>query len=411
MPHASLTSIASAFRRSEAFLLLCVQVAVLHVGQSLLTPILPLYAQTFAVGATLIGFLLTSQSLPRIFVNLPTGRLADRWGAHRLLVVAAAVVTLSAIGGGLAPTYALFLVTRLLQGVGTGISQTAGFTYAVAVSQPATRARYISLYQGSFLLGNGMGPLIGGVTAQYLGYRAPFFAYAFLGLIVGIWIYLRLPDPRRRGEQHLVPHSPEVTFLNAAGTMLRHRGVLLASSIGLLGAITRSASRNMAIPLRGDEIGLTESQIGLALSAVFIMTFIALYLVGAIADRFRRKAIIVPSWLLTAAALTLVALAPSFGLYVLATAGFGLAVGIGGPIPAVYVADAATENTQGIAIGMYRTFGDVGLVIGPLAMGWIIDHASISTGLVINAVIIVLVAVLFWLLAPELKRPEPATVT
>lgn len=71
-------SITSAFKNNEAFLILCVQVSVLNVGQGLITPILPLYAQTFAVSITLVGFLLTSQSLPQIFVNLPTGRLADK---------------------------------------------------------------------------------------------------------------------------------------------------------------------------------------------------------------------------------------------------------------------------------------------------------------------------------------------
>ena len=158
-------SIIRVFKSNEAFLILCVQVAVLHIGQGLITPILPLYAQTFAVSITLVGFLITSQSLPRVFVNLPAGRLADQWGAHRLLAIAAGIVTLSAIGGGLAPNYFALLLTLLLQGVGTGMSQTAGFTYAAIISQPATRARYMSLYQGSFLLGAGIGPIIGGFTA------------------------------------------------------------------------------------------------------------------------------------------------------------------------------------------------------------------------------------------------------
>src|SRR3972149_9420074 len=114
------------FRDNESFLILCVQVFVLHIGQSLIVPILPLYAQTFGVSVTLVGFLLTLQAVPRIFANLPAGQLADRYGAHRLLAVAAGIVTFSAVAGGLAPNYTVFLLTRLVQGGGTGVSPTGG---------------------------------------------------------------------------------------------------------------------------------------------------------------------------------------------------------------------------------------------------------------------------------------------
>jgi MFS family permease len=407
MPQKSpLDSIVSTFKTNESFLILCIQVAVLHIGQGLITPILPLYAQTFAVGITWVGFLLSSQSLPRVFVNLPTGRLADKWGAHRLLAIAAGIVTISAIGGGLAPNYFVFLLTRLLQGVGTGMSQTAGFTYAAVVSQPQNRARYISLYQGSFLLGAGIGPVIGGFTAQYFGYKMPFFFYGLFALIVGLWMYVRLPDPRLASDQALTARRSRPGFLVSMHQMLAHPGMLLISMVSFTWGITRSGSRNMAIPLQGSELGLTEGQIGLALSSIFIMTFVALYLVGTLADRFGRKMVIIPSSLLAAVALAIVAVMPHYGLYLVGGVIFGLAAGVGSPVPAAYVVDVVDEESQGIAIGIFRTLGDSGIVVGPLLMGWIIDQANISTGLLINAGFIVVVILGFWFLAPEPQVKE-----
>ena len=188
--------------------------------------------------------------------------------------------------------------------------------------------------------------------------------------------------------------------------MLTHPGVMLVSLVGFTWGITRSASRNMAIPLQGNELGLTEGQIGLALSAIFIMTFLALYLVGTLADRFGRKTVIIPSSLLTAVTLAMVAVAPTYGLYLFGAVAFGLAAGIGTPVPAAYVADAADEESQGMAIGIFRTLGDSGAVVGPLLMGWIIDQSSISLGLLVNASLIVVVTLAFWILAPELKTQE-----
>jgi len=395
------------FKENEAFLILCVQVAVLHIGQGLLAPILPLYAQTFAISATLVGFLLTSQSIPRVFVNLPAGQLADKWGAHRTLVLAASIVTVSAVSGGLAPNYPTLLLTRLLQGIGTGISQTSGFTYATAVSKPATRARFISLYQGSFLLGAGIGPTIGGIIAQYFGFRIPFFVYAGLATIVGFWIWIRLPDPRRISNQG-VQRKQRPGFIVSLKSVLGVEGVLLASMIGLVGGYTRSAARNMAVPLQGSEIGLTEGQIGLALSGVFIAQFIALYLVGTLADRFGRKAVIIPSWLMVAMSIAGMALAPTFTFFTISTMLLGLTFGMGAPVPAVYIADAVDETMQGMAIGVFRTFNDAGAVLGPLVLGLIIDWADISTGLLFNSAFVTIIILAFWLKAPEMATHAEA---
>lgn len=398
------------FLDNEAFLILCVQVGVLHIGQSLIVPILPLYAQTFAVGAWWIGFLLAIQAVPRVFANMPAGRLADRWGAHRMLALAAAIVTVSAIAGAFAPNYTVLLLTRVVQGVGTAISQTAGLTYTANISRPDNRARLISLFQGSFLLGNGIGPVIGGLTAQYLGYRAPFVLYAVLGALVGLWMWLRLPDPRpltAGGGRH----KERPGFLVSMRSLLGHSGVLLACLMGLLAAYTRSGSRDMALPLLGQGMGVTEGQIGLALTVIFIMNVAVLYVAGTLADRYGSKAVIVPSWVLTAVGLAMMAFAPGYGLLLIGSGVYGLAAGIGNPVPAVYIANAVDAEAQGMALGAYRTFNDIGLIIGPLVMGWTIERSGAASGVLFNAALVAVIAVAFFVLAPSPSHEyRPAAV-
>ncbi len=395
----SLRSAANVFRNNEAFLILCTQVFVLHIGQSLISPILPLYAQSFSVNVTLVGFLLTMQALPRVFANLPAGQLADRWGAHRMLAIAAGTVTFSAIAGALSPNYVIFLLTRLVQGIGTAISQTAGLTYAANVSLPATRARHISLFQGSFLLGNSVGPVIGGTVAQYFGYRAPFWVYAGLSILVGIWMVARLPDPRTVGQGEAHRRSRPNFWISLSG-MLRHSGVLWACLIGLVLAYTRSGSRDMAMALLGSNMGASESQIGLALSIVFIMNVAVLYSAGTLADRYGSKAVIVPSWLLTGVGLWLLAVAPQYAVFLIGAVVYGIAAGIGGPVPAAYVVEVVDEASQGQALGLFRTFNDIGLIFGPALMGWIGDRAGISSGVLVNAGVVVAVTLVFLFFAP-----------
>lgn len=317
-----------------------------------------------------------------------------------MLAIAAGTVTLSAVAGALAPNYVIFLLTRLVQGVGTAISQTAGLTYAANVSLKENRARHISLFQGSFLLGNSIGPVIGGTVAQYFGYRAPFWVYAALSIVVGIWMVARLPDPRLvgQGESH---RRVRPDFWVSLRTMLGHSGVIWACVIGLVLAYTRSGSRDMAMALLGNGMGASESQIGLALSIVFIMNVAVLYSAGTLADRYGSKAVIVPSWLLTGVGLWLLAVAPQYSLFLIGATVYGIAAGIGGPVPAAYVVEVVDDASQGQALGLFRTFNDIGLIFGPALMGWVGDRAGISTGVLVNAGVVVAVTIVFFFFAPD----------
>jgi DHA1 family multidrug resistance protein-like MFS transporter len=399
--------IISIFRENEAFTLLCVQVFVLHIGQNLITPILPLYAQKFAIGTTLVGFLIAIQGTARIFTNLPAGRLSDRIGANRLLAAAAWIATLAALVGGLAPSYTVLLLSRLTQGVASAISQTAGLTYTANISGPEKRGRYLSLFQGSFLLGNSIGPILGGFAAQYLGYRAPFYFFAILALLVGIWMWVRLPDPREQAAPAAVKESrPRPGFMISLRSMLSKPGVILVSFIGLSAAYTRAGSRNMAVPLLGADIGLSEGEIGLMLTIIFIATVIAVFLAGTLSDRIGPKRIITPSWMVLTLGMVVLALAPGYWSFVAGAIVFGLASGLSSPVPITYISNSVDEDSQGMALGLYRTFNDAGLIFGPIVMGWIADLRDISAGVMFNAGLVLFIAVMFFILAPPTEEEK-----
>lgn len=403
----------------EAFLILCVQVAALHIGQSLVVPILPLYAQTFGVSVGLVGLLLTMQSLPRMFANVPAGRWADRIGAHRLLAVACATVAISALGAALAPTYGVLLASRILQGIGTAISATAGLTFTANISSKETRARHISRYQLSFLLGNGIGPIIGGVTAQYLGFRAPFVAYAVIATLTGIWIVVRLPDPRiwspRSNEADVADGSPGKPERRVGLVeILFSAGVLFACFIGFISAFTRSATRNFALVLVGEDMGATEGQIGLTLSIIFAANVAVLYFAGWLGDRYKAPSLVVLAWSIAGVALVAISAASEFEWLLVGAAVYGLAAGIEAPIPAVHITRTIPESAQGAALGVYRTFNDLGLVMGPVLMGWVARVADPAQGVRLNGLLylgVVVAIVLIGIARRVARRIRPVEGT
>jgi MFS family permease len=66
-----------------------------------------------------------------------------------------------------------------------------------------------------------------------------------------------------------------------------------------------------------------------------------------------------------------------------------------GPSPAAYAADNAPEGSRGISLGMFRTAGDTGLLVGPPLLGWIADAGGYGLAFAVNAGLVAMVAVVF----------------
>ena len=98
--------------------------------------------------------------------------------------------------------------------------------------------------------------------------------------------------------------------------------------------------------------------------------------------------------------------------FVIGLTSSALGSGITGPAPAAFVADLVGDEQRGMAMGMYRTFGDIGVVGSPVLSGMLADATSIPIAIGANAALMGTAAVCFWLFASEPERPalvaEPA---
>ena len=63
-------------RQNELMFTLCVMVALVMVGLSMVAPILPLYGRTFGVNGVLIGLIVSAYPIARLLTNTPAGRQA-----------------------------------------------------------------------------------------------------------------------------------------------------------------------------------------------------------------------------------------------------------------------------------------------------------------------------------------------
>lgn len=380
------------------------------MGQGITTPIIPLFANSFAVSTTVVGIVVAAFGFSRLFVNIPAGMVGQKFGRTVLMAAGLLVVAGGNFMSGIAPSVGLLVLARAITGAGSAAFMTGAVAYVADVSTPGNRARLMAVQQGSLLVGATIGPIIGGVLGDQLGLRWPFYAAGILAAVAAVWTGARLPN--RPPHWSASPATPrnlrEATTANrrwslgSAGQMLRNPTFVIVGLFTLMVFFTRSGARMNLIPLMATEqLHMSRTMLGAMIFAMTGVNFVTVWPSGWLSDRFGRKSVMVPGMLVTALGLWLFAISPSVITMFIAAVVIGAGTGIAGSSPQAYVADLAPAGQSSMAIGLYRTFGDMGFVIGPILLGWIAEGATKGLALNVNALLVVGIALVFGLLARE----------
>jgi MFS family permease len=398
----------SYFKQNETLIILCVEGALIFMGVGLVSPILPQYARSFEVNMTLVGLVITIHGVARLMTDIPVGRLSEKLGRRPILVAGPIVVAIGSLGCGLASEYWELLVFRFIQGVGSAMFITAAMIMLADISTPANRGQVMSLNQGSHFIGIGLGPMMGGFIAQYFGLQAPFFGYAFFAALAALWAYLRIPESRPESKQEETRSSegnlnpPPSSSRIGLNPLLLDLNFILISMVTFGNLFKRIGAQNQILPLlASDRLGLSAGPIGIALTIIAIVNLIALFASGPLSDRFGRKAIITPAGFVAVASLIMLAQTHSYWFLILTCVVWGIGTGLSGPVPAAYVSDILPKENYSSGLGLYRTISDLGLVAGPILMGWLADMKGFAFSLMFNSLFLFLATLLFQILAVE----------
>jgi len=100
-----------------------------------------------------LGFSVSSLTIVAALAMMVSGPLSDRFGRRVMLRACAIVFSISAIGSAFAPNFALFLIFRMLGGLGVGASLILAPMYIAEISPPQQRGKLVSFNQLNIVLG------------------------------------------------------------------------------------------------------------------------------------------------------------------------------------------------------------------------------------------------------------------
>ncbi len=380
------------------------------LGLGFLSPILPKFVLVLGVKpeqiGTMVGLVIAAFGIARAIMDVPAGKLIQRWGRRPLAIIGPALVTVGALGSGLATEYWQLLVFRLAQGLGSALFSVAAIIVIGEISTSSNRGQYMSLYWASFIAGLSLGPTLGGFAGEHLGYRAVFFCFAAVALVATLWSYFRIPETRK-GQPGIMPKpridaSAQADLAEKPAPLYKNLNFLLICGVSLFTLITISGNQVTLVPILGYErLGLREGQVGLTLTLIGIMQVAFVFLAGRLSDKVGRKALIVPGGIIAVLGLTMFTQSNSYWFFLFSAVVLGLGRGFGGPIPTAYVADIASPQNYEHTMAVYRAVSDAGFVIGPILLGGLKDTSGLDFPFFLGAGLLFVAIILFATLAKE----------
>jgi len=365
------------------------------VGQE--RTVLPLLAeQEFGLTAyTAMLTFIAAFGLTKAVVNYFAGTLADRYGRRPVLLAGwlfAVPVPLLLIW---APTWGWVVFANVLLGVNQGLAWSVTVIMKIDLVGPVKRGTAMGFNEAAGYGAVAVSAWATGAIAQTAGLRpAPFLlglAFAALGIgLSSLFVRETIGHVAHEVADHVdgpEGHDGGLTARQvfALGTW-RDRSLSSASQAGLVNNLNEGMAWGL-FPLYFALGGLDLATVGLLVAIAPAVWGVGQLLTGALSDRMGRKWLIAGGQFTEALGLLVIALGGSVGVWALGSALFGAGTAMAYPTLIAAVGDVAHPSWRGAAIGVYRLWRDIGFAVGAVLAGTLADLFSLSTAIIVVALI------------------------
>ncbi|HBJ73795.1 MAG TPA: MFS transporter [Actinobacteria bacterium] len=392
------------------------------IGFGILAPAIPVFARSFGVNALEASAVISVMALARFIMSPFAGMLANKFGERLILSTGLIMVAGTSLAAGMAASYWQLLLWRGVSGIGSSMFTVSALALLLRVAQPDQRGRAASAFQGGFLLGGVAGPAVGGLVVA-ISIRAPFFIYAGSLAVASVVSMVFLTKAKLHQLEEEVSGG-EAEAEESLRDALKDGAYRAALMVSLVGGFVSFGLRISIVPLfitEGLDRGASMAGFGFLIAAV--VQAILLMPAGRMADTVgRRKAMRIGTMTLFIGMVILTAAdiaANGFGtsgligpaLFFLSMAVQGVSAAFLGSAPAAVVGDIVGGRRGGIVVATFQMTSDLGMILGPLAAGFLVDSLDYDWAFGFGAALSLVAVIVIWVMPETLGRvrtPAPA---
>jgi MFS family permease len=353
---------------TRPFILLCSAMFLGYANQWVITPAIPLYVDDLGGSAFVAGLALLAFSVPSFAIRPFVGRLADRWSAAGVLAIGLVLLAAGSVLF-LVPLLAMVFIANVIRGVGWAGLNTGGYT-ALAMTAPAQRrGEAAGYYTGVTASANIFFPALGlWILAEPGGFSlVAILSIAFAAL--GLPIALRLRKAGAASSTVRAAHE------DAPAGGLFDRGVLLATGLNLCSNLV-NPSVMAFLPLYARSLGI--DNIGFFYIVAGVTNIIVRPVLGKWADSIGRGPSIFIGQIAQLLGLVLILAANGLALILIGGVFFAIGNAIIGSTTTALAMDLANPHTRGRAMATFSISFQLGVGLGAIFSGALIDLTSFA---------------------------------
>ncbi len=365
---------------NRVFPILAAAIFACMLGSGIVVPLLPIYAESLGATGIGLGVIFAGFAISRTLVTPLFGRLSDRYGRKSFITVGLLLYAVISPGFIWADSVVQLTLVRFAHGIAGGLILPIAQAYVGDISPEGEEGKWMGYANAAFFSGFGFGPLLGGVVTRYYSMDAAFFTMGGLSLLAFFIALFFLPEIARKH----TASAPSLSFREMGRS--RMTGGLF--SYRLAQTMARAAFFTFLPVFAATRLGLRTDLIGILFAVHVLLVAVFGIPLGRLADRISRRFMVVLGCLVTFAFMVLLPAASSFpalmALIILGSIGNAVST----PAASALVIEEGRRYGMGSTVAVFTTALNIGMAVGPILAGAIVDYAGINTAFYFGAAVV-----------------------
>jgi MFS family permease len=379
----------------------------------MIIPTIPVLTTYFGISAGAAAQTITAFAVGR-FVGMPIGGVVlDRLGTRAALVCGPVAAGIAASLAASVPWFGVILVLVMVMGAGDSIWALGREVAGIDLARQDQRGRVLSGFHGIHNIGLALGPLLGGMLAEAVSFRAVFIAYAACAAVsvpLGFTAHNARPGRAPQLDSETVKGwglAPLLQRLRGLAALFKQiqphlRATYAVLVFATLTSFIHRVTLQSMLPLYASSyLGFTPTEVGLLFSISGVFVFAMILPAGFVIDKVGRKWATVPSTGIPALAFLFIPFSDTFLQLAVLVSLMGVANGLSLGSLATSTYDVVPPSTRGRLQAARRTAAEIGSVCAPLLGGVLADAFNPGVPFLAYAPLLVLSAVLLAVVGRE----------
>lgn len=364
----------------------------LIAGGGMSRSFLPILGRELNPSGLLVGFVMSSYHFVRTFLEIPSGFISDKIGRRTPIIIGLGLSTAGAVLCGFSMSIYQLILGRTIWGLGAALYFTNNLALVIDLFDPSMRGKALGNLQGVEMIGSLIGQPAGAFLAELIGFRNVFF---LSGLSIAIaFIFSFVSKAFKETDETIVRYRRP---LREALQGIKNRGLFLVSLARMMRMIITMGVIMTAFPLfLHDELSMTVTMIGMVMTIRTTAFILSTFTGGQVIDRIGIKTGAIAGVFLEAATLLLYPWIRSpYLVYTLVFIG-GFGSGLFHISLSLLMSLQVNEKSIGSGVGIYRTFQDIGSVIGPILIMLTAEALGFASTFIVGlAIYLMLIPLIF----------------